>query len=425
MLSVKGAPLASSPSRLRIAVIGGGVAGLATAWLLQADHDVTLYEAAPYFGGHARSIAVASGSSQVFAEIGFKYFFDDTYPTLVAFTRELGLSLRRCKPSISMARAGRGVLVLPPRTVPQIARIALSPKSLREAIAFRRLLVDGHALVAAQDWGPTLREYAESRGATAAIAESFIYPLVAASWGAPLDVMRQFPAYDVFKVLLGGKSGGLGFYEFEGGSSTYVAAIVRALRDTRLRPSTPVQALERDGDGWLVSDASGQRDRFSRVVVAMGAAQAHALLRTAPAAAAHADVVGRFGHFDTRIVIHRDPAWMPPSRADWSKFNMRVEGDQAFSTEWSGWREQEPVFRTWLPQGRPLPDAVVHDQRFQHLVVTTESPSLQRRIVDLQGREGIYLAGMYVTDVDDHESALLSASQVGRLLAPWSRRRLA
>jgi predicted NAD/FAD-binding protein len=413
-------------SRLRVAIVGGGVSGLATAWLLQEHHDVTLYEGTPFLGGHARSIAVESGSAQVFVETGFKYFFDETYPTLVAFARQLGLTLRRCKPSINIARAGRSLLVLPPRSLGQVARLFFSAGSLREALAFRRFLVDGHALVDARDWGPTLRQYAGSRPAIAAIAESFLYPLIASSWGAPLDVMPDFPAYDVLKVLLGGKSGGLGFYEFEGGSSTYVAALARQLGEARLRLGTAVQALARDGDrdGWRISDTAGQIDGFDRVVVATGAPQAHALLRTDPAASRHADVVGRFRHFDTRIVIHRDPSWMPPTRADWCTFNHRVEGRHAWSTEWSGWREREPVFRTWMPPGRPLPAGVVHDQSFQHLVMTAHSLALQRQVAELQGREGLYLAGMYTTDVDDHESALLSAAAVAKMLAPEGRRRL-
>jgi predicted NAD/FAD-binding protein len=402
--------------RLRIAVIGGGVAGLVTARLLQADHDVVLYEASAHFGGHARSIAVPSGRAVVHAETGFKYFFEETYPTLIALTRELGLPLQHCKASLSMTRPGRSVLVLPPRSVRQVARIALSPRTLHETLAFYRFLVGGRALLASQDWRPTLRQYAESHRATAAIAETFLYPFLASSWGAPLDLMPDFPAYDVLKVLRRGKGQGPAFYEFDGGSSTYVATLVRQLRDTRLRGSTAAHALVRDSDVWRVVDASGAHETFDRVVLATGAREARALLGTDPAAAAHADVVGRFRHFDTRIVIHRDSTWMPPERADWCTLNIRVEGRNAFSTEWAGWREREPVFRTWLPPGYALPQGVVHDQPFQHLVVTSESPALQRRIAELQGKAGIYLAGMYTTDVDDHESALLSAMNVARLL---------
>jgi predicted NAD/FAD-binding protein len=305
-----------------------------------------------------------------------------------------------------------------------VARLALSPRSVREAIAFYFFLGGGEALVEGGDWAPTLREYAESRRATAAIAEDFIYPFVAASWGAPLDVMPDFPAYDVLKVLRGAKGRSEGFYEFDGGSSVYVAAIVRELHTATLRTSTPVTALVREGDRWRVADASGRTEHFDRVVVATDARQAHALLATVPQAREHADTVGRFRYFDTRIVIHRDTSWMPPSREDWCTVNFGVEGKHVWSTEWSGWREREPVFRTWMPPHRALPADVVHDQKFEHLVVTRESPSLQRKVAELQGREGLYLAGMYTTDVDDHESSLLSAARVGRMLAPHGLRQL-
>jgi predicted NAD/FAD-binding protein len=410
--------------RLRVAVVGGGVAGLATAWLIEADHDVTLYEAAPYLGGHARTLAVDSGSTRVLVETGFKYFTDEAYPTLIGFTRRLGLPLRRYKVSMSLARPGRGLLVLPPRSPGQVARIALSPRPIREALAFYLFLGGGEALVRGRSWRPTVCEYAESRRITASIAESFIYPFLAASWGAPLDVMPDFPAYDVLKVLRGARGKSRGFCGFEGGSSVYVAAIVRELRSTTLRPSTPVTALVSDGERWRVVDASGGVERFDRVVVATDARQAQRLLATAPQAGEHAATVGRFRYFDTRIVVHRDPSWMPAARADWCSVNFRVEGRHVWNTEWSGWREREPVFRTWMPPHRELPARVVHDQAFEHLIVTRESPTLQRRIAELQGREGLYLAGMYTTDVDDHESSLLSAANAGRMLAPRSARQL-
>ena len=49
-----------------------------------------------------------------------------------------------------------------------------------------------------------------------------------------------------------------------------------------------------------------------------------------------------------------------------------------------------------------------------------ETIELQRRIAGLQGRAGLWLVGMYAVDVDNHESALLSAVPLARALAPDS-----
>src|SRR5262245_37504549 len=87
--------------RKRIAILGGGAAGLVTAWLLQPHHDVVLYEAAPHLGGHARTIEVPTPEGPVFAETGFKYFFDLSYPVVVALMRVLEIPLVRCESALT------------------------------------------------------------------------------------------------------------------------------------------------------------------------------------------------------------------------------------------------------------------------------------------------------------------------------------
>jgi hypothetical protein len=60
-------------------------------------------------------------------------------------------------------------------------------------------------------------------------------------------------------------------------------------------------------------------------------------------------------------------------------------------------------------------------REFDHLSMSPENGPLARRIAALQGHNGIWLTGMYAVDVDNHESALLSAIAVGRALSPTSQ----
>jgi predicted NAD/FAD-binding protein len=174
------------------------------------------------------------------------------------------------------------------------------------------------------------------------------------------------------------------------------------------------------GEGWRVEDTRGGAGAYDRVVVATSAPRAGDLLAGPTEGAPLAALVRQFLHFDTRIVIHRDPGLMPERRADWSIVNVRVDDDAAWTTEWSGWRENLPVFRSWLPPGRSLPEGVIHDHSFHHLVVNRASRTLQGAIAAEQGRSGLFLAGMYTADVDNHESALCSAVTLAQALAPDS-----
>ena len=43
---------------MRIAAVGTGIAGLSAAWLLNTRHEVVLYEANSYAGGHSNTVDV-------------------------------------------------------------------------------------------------------------------------------------------------------------------------------------------------------------------------------------------------------------------------------------------------------------------------------------------------------------------------------
>ncbi len=365
---------------------------------------------------------MATAQGTVDAETGFKYFFDLSYPVLVALMRVLRIPLIRCRSAITTSLdPGEPPLVLPPRSVAHALRILRSPRAQATLRAFARFTRLGEDVIEAEDWSLTLREFCLRERFSPGFLEGFFFPVVAASWGAPLAIMPDFPAYSVLKVMRRGK-GSMGyFYEIEGGVSAYVAALAAQLGKVTLRPGTPVAGLDREGARIAVVDEAGRRERFDEVVVATCSRHAARILRGLAGAEALAEAAAGFRHFDTGVVIHRDAAAMPPRREDWSVVNVFRDGAGPWMTEWSGFRRGADVFRTWVPEGRPEPRDVVARARFHHLVLTPESRALQRRIALHQGRAGVWLAGMYVADVDNHESAVASALPIARALAPRSR----
>jgi cyclopropane fatty-acyl-phospholipid synthase-like methyltransferase len=65
---------------MRIAVVGAGVSGLVAAHLLNAEHEVTLFEAAGYLGGHANTVRVDTPNETHAVDTGFIVFNDRNYP---------------------------------------------------------------------------------------------------------------------------------------------------------------------------------------------------------------------------------------------------------------------------------------------------------------------------------------------------------
>ena len=403
--------------RPRVAVVGGGIAGLASAWLLQHDHEVTLYEQDTQLGGHALTVPVPCDGITVPVETGFKYFMDGSHELLLGLMRLLGLRPEKREGSLTIAdRVHDRMMVLPPRSPRHLWRLATGGQ-LGLALGLRRYLASADRVVAGRDWSRTLGDHAADLGLGERFVRELLLPLCASSWGASLELMAAFPAYDVLKNLW---KGAAGFYELPGGVSSYIAALVARLESVTLRSGLRVERLRPGAGGGVTIDHGDAHETFDRVVVATPAWTAARLLAGFPEAAPLVAALREFRSFETRVFVHEDASFMPASRGDWSVINHVFERDHRVMTEWSGHHLRRPVFRSWVPAGAPEP-ARVHARRdFQHLVVGRQQAVLQRRLEEGQGLARVWLAGMYTTDVDDHESALLSAVGIARRLAPDS-----
>jgi predicted NAD/FAD-binding protein len=406
------------PTSLRIGIIGAGVSGMTAAWLLQHDHDVTLIDKAPRLGGHVETIPVVVGGTTTQAELGTRFFFEPAYPYFLALLRLLAIPIAWTDARVSFTDvARRHTIVLPPRSPRHVAALLRSPRLIRHTLSLRRLIKEQPRIVARRDFSVTFRDHLARGRYPASFGPEFAYPFLAACWGAPLNELPDFPVYSLLKGMPPGIRPG--FYEIQGGMSRYVRAFSEELTRVDIRLGVGVRRVD-VSDGFRVEDESGDCLRFDRLIVATSTRDAAELLRGVPAAAEMQKVVGRFRHFETEIVIHGDPSLMPPDRRDWSHNNLFLEAETAWMSDWQGLRAGVPVIRTWLPKGRS-PRPLYERRSFHHLLMSPENVILQRRIAELQGTSGLWVTGMYAVDVDNHESALLSALVPGKALAPGAQ----
>jgi hypothetical protein len=405
---------------MRIGIVGAGVSGMTAAWLLQHDHEVTLIEKAARLGGHVETVPVIVEGHTVHAELGPRFFFDTAYPYFLALLRLLAVPIRWSDARVSFTDVALGrTIVLPPRSPRHVASLLRSPRLARHVLSLRRLINEQPAIAAGRDFSLTFRRHLEAGRYPASFGPEFAYPFLAACWGAPLDRLPDFPAYSLLKGMPSGKKAG--FYEVEGGMSRYLRAFGDELPRVDIRLGVGVRCVDHHEDGFRVEDERGERHRFDRLIVATSARDAADLLRGVPAVAEMQAAVGSFRHFPTEIVVHGDASFMPVDRRDWSHNNLFLDGETAWMSDWQGLRDSVPVIRTWLPKGRALPRPLYGRRSFHHLMMSPENAVLQQRIAALQGHSGLWVTGMYAVDVDNHESALLSALVPAYALAPGSQ----
>ncbi len=401
---------------MRIAIVGAGVAGMAAAWMLQDDHRVTLFDRAPRLGGHVETLPIVVEGQTVHGELGPRFFFDSAYPHFLALLRLLSVPLqwRDARVSFTDVAADR-TIVLPPRSLRHAASLARAPRLARHLLSLHRLIAEQGRIARERDYSVTLRRHLADGGYPSSFGPEFAYPFLSACWGAPLDRIPDFPIYSLLKGMPPGTRPG--FYEIDGGMGRYVRALGRELARVDLRLGSGIRCIEHRRRFWLEDD-HGEAMEFDQLIVATPAWDAGQLLQRVPDLDALREAVAAFGFFDIEIALHGDASYMPSRRDDWADNNLFVDGDVAWMSDWQGHGANAPLFRTWVPHGRPMP-APLHAHRcFRHVLMTPENAVLQRRIAALQGEHGAWVIGMYTVDVDNHESALLSALVPVRAMAP-------
>jgi predicted NAD/FAD-binding protein len=205
-----------------------------------------------------------------------------------------------------------------------------------------------------------------------------------------------------------------------------LAMMVDRCQHLSVHAGAPVSRVE-DADGsWFLETSSGRHGPYDKVVVNAPPHASRSFLRTLPAELL--DVLARHTYYMTRMVIHRDPVYMPANRRDWSSHNAAVDGDTCEASMWLGSFRSNPrtgqpvqLFKSWASKRQAEPAEVLAEQTFLHASLTPGTLRATKELVRWQGFTGLHFAGHFTTLTDLQETALCSAMSVARTLSPTSR----
>ena len=409
----------------KIAVIGGGVAGIVAAHLLQRQHSVTLYEANDYLGGHTNTVTVPTGpDAGVGIDTGFIVLNDWTYPNFHRFLAELGVGWRysdmcfsfHCRESgLQYGSSNFDSIFAQRRNLLNLPFL----KMLRDVQRFWRVALTDLESNAVQY--ETLREFLTRHRLTGRVMHDYIVPISAAIWSSSNQEILDFPARTFLHFY---RNHGLLAYLKQprwqtvvGGSSAYVAAF-RAQFSGQIRLATPVQSLRRDDLGVDVIDNRGECERFDRVVIAAHADQALTMLE-APSPLER-ELLGCWRYNLNRTVLHTDPAFLPPTRRAWASWNYSREPGEHGSGPVSvtyhmnrlqGLRCAREYCVTLNPRREIEAERIVKAIDYTHPVFTVAALRSQERLCELNGQQNTWFCGSYFC-FGFHEDAVRSGLAV-------------
>ena len=422
-------------SRKRIAVVGAGISGLASAWLLSQRHDVTLYEAGSYLGGHTNTVDVTLEGVSHPVDTGFLVFNHHTYPHLTAMlshlqvdsiATDMSFAVSLDQPDLEWAGSSLATVFGQKRNLlrPRFWRM------LADIVRFNRRSVawlDAHP-----EDRQTLRDYLHAGRYSDAFAHWYLLPMAAAIWSCPAGQMLDYPLatfvrfcrnHGLLQVL-----GRPQWRSIAGGGREYVHKLAQGIEHIRL--NMPVRQVYRVDFGALVATDHDCR-LFDEVVLACHSDQALSILG-GHASADERRLLGAIRYEPNRAVLHTDAGLLPRDRALWSAWNYQAAGDEPGSApvgvsylinRLQPLPFDTPVIVTLNPRREPAAETVIAEFDYAHPLFDAAAIAAQRELALRPGQDRVWLCGAW-NGYGFHEDGLKSALQVANALgchAPWQQ----
>lgn len=407
---------------MRIAVVGSGIAGMASAWLLSAKHEVVLFEADSRLGGHTDSHAVEVDGRSLVVDSGFIVYNEQHYPLLTRLFNELKVGSQPTTMSFSVHDEASGLQYNAGNLRDLFCQPAnlVSPRFLGMLADLRRFYREAPAVLELPDAGPSLGEYLAANGYGDAFRDLHLVPMASALWSSPTARILDFPVTHLVRFMANHSmlqlTGRPDWRVVRGGSRSYIDAF-KCEWNVQVRLDSPVRSvrsLKQPAGIALTTDAGVES--FDRVVLACHADDALRLL--AEPTDMQADILSAFEFQDNDTILHTDASVLPPNRRAWAAWNAHVPANAGRDCTVSYWMNALQSLQTRDPLVVSLnrradidPARILRERRYRHPVQSAESVQAQTRKTEIQGLGGICFAGAWWGH-GFHEDGLRSAVDV-------------
>ena len=389
---------------MRIAIVGTGISALTSAHHLSKEHDVHLFEATDWIGGHTHTVDVQVENQTYAVDTGFIVFNEQTYPNYLSLLEDLKVPFQPSCMSFSVKceRSGLEYNGTSFDTLFAQRRNALNPKFLRMLWDIYRFYRSAQGLLETGD-SRTLGAFLSEERYSQTFIDQHIVPMAAAVWSAPPSQMMEFPLRYLLRFFHNHGFTKVNdrpqWYVIQGGSREYVKVLSKPFID-RIHLKSPVERIQRFDDRVELT-VKGETLAFDEVVIACHSDTALKLL--SDPSKAEREVLGSIPYQRNDVVLHTDQSLMPKSKRAWASWNYRLprkgQGD-ATVTYWmnrlQNLPETAPEFFVSLNQNDTIdPAHIVQTFVYDHPVYTDATLAAQARHGEVSGVNRTHYCGAY------------------------------
>ena len=403
---------------MKIAIVGSGIAGNVVAYHLHQNHDITLFEANDYVGGHTHTHTIEWQDKQYSIDTGFIVFNYQTYPNFTQLLNQLKVPVQPSNMSFSVKCDQTGLeyngnnlnSLFAQRT--NLLRPSFH-RMLRDILRFNR---EAPELLQTCDDSLSLGAYLRQQAYGREFIERYIIPMGAAIWSTDPQRMQDFPAYSFVRFF---HNHGLlsvndrpTWHVIKGGSREYVKILIQPFRD-RIRLNSPIQSIRRHPDHVEITPRNQPSERFDAVFIASHSDQALSMLHDATRL--EREILSAIPYQENTAVLHTDHSVLPKRRLAWAAWNYHLLPQQSSRVALT--------YNMNILQGLQAPtqfcvtlnnDSAINESSilkrmcYHHPVYTPAGVAAQQRQHEINGNNRTYYCGAYWR-YGFHEDGVVSA----------------
>ena len=320
---------------MKIAIIGSGISGLTCAYHLHQEHDITLFEANDYVGGHSATQQVKAQSGDYAIDTGFIVFNDRNYPHFTKLLNEIGVECQPTQMSFSV-RNEQSQLEYNGHSISSLfaqKSNLVRPSFYRFIFEIIRFNREAKEALAAQNLeGLSLADFLSRNHFSEYFCQNYILPMGAAIWSSTLADVRELPLR--FFLQFFANHGLLDlknrpqWFVIKGGSREYVEKLIAPFKD-KIRLNAPVEQVLRNENGVRLV-VKGNVESFDQVIFACHSDQALRLI-DAPTEQER-QILRAIPYQANEVMLHTDERLLPSRKKAWASWNYRLsEENQADS----------------------------------------------------------------------------------------------
>lgn len=411
---------------MRIAVVGGGISGLAAAWLVSKDpdHQVVLFEREDRLGGHAQTHKVTMDGTSFHVDTGFVTYSNENYPLFKRLLDELGIASQPAPMTVAVQDGRSGIDYNTSNIGSLLARPRnfLDQKFLKMLTEIKRFNKEAPHLLESEGAGPSFGDYLREQKYSPMFIEDHIVPLVSAIWMASPTQVLELPGKYLIRYMRSHKllqaTRQPEWRTVVGGSTRYIEEMRKDWK-VEERLNTPVLRINRDEDSVRVTSKHGE-ERFDQVVLACHSDQALKLL--ADPSEMETKILGAMAYQPSDAVLHTDARLLPRNKRAWASWNIHVPARPVAACTVSFCLSilqkldtPEPIILTLNRSNEIDQSKIIASMQLQHPVFNRASIDAQNQRVKINGQRRTWFSGAYWR-YGSHEDGLRTAVSVAKAL---------